>query len=208
MVKQSSRILIIFILLVPVLLGVWVMIPSERHVQKYHDLMHQSQSKRSSKQKKDPFVAIQYREGVIKDIHYRRGDSLLQARVVSDRSHLVFDQQPNGMDILEHMEQLTCAMQKELFYVTDDVTVKPMQIIRFVKADKATYYYNKEMLLADHPIIIEYRVEGHHLPENYDDAVVMMRSVAENVEISFDNAELTFHAKRLKGRVFPQGEVL
>ncbi len=204
-----------------------MLMPSEKDVQQYHALVNKSQSRRESK--KNPYVATQYREGVIKDIYYRNDEGVLQARVASDRSRLVFDQQPEGMEILEYMEQLTCAMQKELFYVTqngdeiisdgeggfknrkgrlissEEISLKPMQIVRFVIADNAVYYYNKEKLVADYPTVFEYRLEGHQLPEDYESATLMMRGVAENVEASFENGKPAFLAKRLKARFFPKG---
>lgn len=227
MLRRNLRVFIVLLFLVPVALGVWFLMPSDKDVEQYHALVNKSQSAKETK--KDPYVATQFREGVIKDIYTSNGHGHLMARVASDRSRLVFDQQPEGMNILEHLEQLTCTMQKELFFMTksgdelvadgkggfkdrkgkpvnvDIVSLKPMQVARLVIADKAVYDYNNEKLVADHPTVFEYKLEGHQFPESFSSATQMIRGVAENAELSFDNGEMVFHAKRLKARYFPNG---
>lgn len=225
--KLKFRVFIVLPLITLILWGVWMLVPSEKDAREYHELVSKSQANRKSK--KSPYTATQYREGVVKDIYYRSDSEVLQARIASDRSRLVFDQQPEGMSILEYMENLTCVIQKELFYLSADgqeviadsqggfkdrkgrpidqelAILKPMQLVRYIIADEAVYRYNKEQLDADRPTIIEYRLEGHQLPQNFDESNVMMQGVAENVEVSFENDELAFHAKRLKARIFPKG---
>lgn len=224
--KVKARVFMILSIGALTCVGAWMLVPSETDVRGYQDLVSRSQSTRTTK--KNPYVATQHREGVVKDIYYGGADTM-QARVKSESSRLVFDQQTGGMDILEYMEQLDCIMQKELFYLMPsgreifsdgegafkdrkgkpvDITttkLQPMQVVRHVVADQAIYYYNKEKLVADHPTITEYRLEGHEFPEQFDNANVAMSGVADNAEVAFDHGELTFHAKRMKARIFPKG---
>lgn len=227
MINRSMRIKLSILFACIFAAGVWVFYPSERDVQGYNDLMLKAQSSRVSNDKKDPFTATQYREGVVKDIYYHKGEYL--SRIICDDSRLVFDQQSGGMVILEHMENLTCTIQKELFYQTRDgqevvidgegkkryrgksgsvdtsTVLFPMQTIRVVNADKATYHYHTKVLKAERPVIKEYRANGHYLPDNFESALLLMEGVADDVNVSFDQDEMTFHANRLKGRVFSKG---
>ncbi|MEM1282511.1 MAG: hypothetical protein AAGG81_03055 [Chlamydiota bacterium] len=216
--RQKTIALIILCILAPIVIGVWFLIPSEKDASQYHELVDLSQSARSAKKKS--YVATQYREGVIKDIYYQHDHNPVKARVSSDRSQLVFDQQNEGMEILEHMEQLVCVMQKELFYVTDEgneilldqegffkdrkgkrVSVGerepyPMQVVRYVTADTAKYYYNKERIVANQPTITEYRAEGHELPAIEDPLSLIM----DGTTIKSDSMKLSFQRGQLGGK--------
>ncbi len=134
-------------------------------------------------------------------------------------------------EIVENMNHVVCYMQEELFYVLPDGRevieqrngkfllrnanpqdpasyiakgdpgLKPMQIMRYMEADTASYFYRTDRFVADNVQITRYLIPGHLLATSFDKAKVLMKGVASTVEFSLDG-QVNFKASKLKANFF------
>lgn len=141
-----------------------------------------------------PYTAQQQRKGVQKDILFSQGADRLQIQLSSSDSVLVLDRQENKMEIVEKMQNVRCVMQEELYYSPPDL--KPMQHLRCIEADHATYHYKNDHIMAEDVTISRYSVPGHTLVTSFDGLKPEMRGKAKNVEYA------------LKGKVSLTGDVV
>ncbi len=189
--------------------------------EKYHRLM----SKISSSTTKEQPVRHQ-RHGIQKDIFFLNDNQRMQLRIKGVDAELVLNP-----DIVEIMHDVVCLMQEELYYllpdgqelvtspngkylirgadpkksstwvVPDESQLKPMQEIRYLEADTATYHYKKELLIADTVNFARYIVPGHQLVETVEGLEPSMTGEAEAVEISLLGKEMSFKAHKLKAKM-------
>jgi hypothetical protein len=85
-------------------------------------------------------------------------------------------------------------MQEELGYIGKE----PIQTIRYIEADKATYFYEDNTLVARDVTIYRYITSGHTLITSFDSLKPIMIGKASEVEFSLNGDDLNFKAKQMK----------
>lgn len=151
----------------------------------------------------------QTRQEVSKKIWYQEEGPLFVS-IKSADSELFFFHQGGTIEVVEHLENVTCLMQEELYYLlpggkkTHDPETggQPMQLIRFVEADKACYHYNTQLFLAEDVKISRYCVEGHTPVSSLKGAQLLMKGVAQRAEFTLQGDKLDFQAHRMKAEFF------
>jgi hypothetical protein len=78
----------------------------------------------------------------------------------------------------------------------------PMQIVRYLEAKDATYYYHADRLVAENVKICRFAVPGHQLIDSIANLKPMMQGTAATVEFSLEGKELNFKAHQLKAHFF------
>ncbi len=186
---------------------------SEDNVQKYHQLIA-SANPINSNMKASPYTASQQRQGIQKDVYFFHDGQRLQTRLRSSDSTMVLDNQEEGLEIIEKMQNVKGAMQEELYYLLPDgrevvhladgmdLSGKdawiPMQRVRYMEADFATYYYNSEKLMADGVKIYSYIMPSHKLPDSFNEAKPVMTGTARSIECSLAGRSMAFRADELQ----------
>lgn len=199
---------------------------STKDKQVYRKLV-ESSNPVNSNIKASPYTAKQQRKGVQKDILLTQGAERLQVHLTSTNSILVLDRQEGKMEIIEKMQNVKCTMQEELYYLLpdgrevirqpngklalrdskpSDITwiesdvseLKPMQHVRYIEADHATYYYKNDHVIADDVKIFRYTLPTHNLITLFDRMEPTMTGTAKNVEFSLNGKDLQFTAHQLK----------
>ncbi|MCH9627481.1 MAG: hypothetical protein S4CHLAM2_11220 [Chlamydiales bacterium] len=144
----------------------------------------------------------QLREGVIKEIWYQ-GRSPLCIRIASTLSELCFSQQNGEMEVVEQLENVECLMQEKLYYAEG----KPMQLVRYMEATRATYHYTTQIFTAEGTQFWRYRLEGHEPVSTIEGHEPIMSATAQTVEFTLKEKEIDFQAHQLRA-TFNQEEVL
>jgi hypothetical protein len=184
-----------------------------------------------------PYTAQQKRRGVQKDVLFNQGNDRLQMRLISSESIMVLDHQDSGTEILEKMQDVKCFMQEEFFFVLPDGRealmqpngkllvrqsdskdpsswiepnfpgIKPMQHVRYLEADNATYFYKSDRCLADKVKVSRYIAPGHDLLQSIDGLQPSMTGVAKKVEFSMAGKDLNFTAYQMKALFYEAGSL-
>lgn len=176
------------------------------------------------------YTSRQQRQGLQKDLLYSDKGQRLQMRLKSDLAELSLDHHDGKVDIVENMHGVTCYIQEELFYslpdgreafkqvdgrllikhskpddssawISADASgVKPMQIIRFLEADTAFYYYRNDKFVAENVKVTRYITSGHTIEEAVKEQELIMSGLAAWVE--FNVKEANFKAYQLKAKFY------
>lgn len=204
---------------------------SSRDVETYRTLTVDAASEKGASQSA-PYQAKQKRVKVQKDVMYYQGESRLHICLKAKEAQMVLDRQEESSELVEHMNGVTCSMQEEVFYELPDgreavmhsdgrlllknanpendesfvafdlAQAKPMQIIRFMEADKASYFYQFDLFKASDVTITRFVAPGHQLQESWKDKKIMMKGVADSVHFSLNGKDLNFKATKLKATMF------
>ncbi len=212
---------------------------TESAEKEYYKLMADAESSRSSSIHEKPYTARQERQNIQKDLFFNKDNKRLQIHLTAAKAQLVLDHKDAHAYLVEHMQQVKCLMQEELYYVLPDgqeallqpngqlllrsssekdpaswlpantPNLKLMQIIRFIEADEADYYYKDDRFVAQTVKITRYSIPGHQLHEINSQAKFLMKGTAESVEFSLKgkNKDLNFKAHHLKGAFYDVGGV-
>ncbi len=222
--KTKDKITYFVLACIIVAFGVVLLRPSEGAKADYRELMQKAKPISVGKLKKDPFIATHQRIGVCKDVFYLDGGQRLHMRVESDRGDIVYESDGSGLDIIEELMNVKCTMQEELFYVlpdgrevvcdsegsyrfrngkpySDRGQLQPMQLVRYIEAEKASYYITKDSLKAGKAEICRYRLPGHELCEVSVMGKLLMKGVADQIDVQLSDKGIQFHAKGLKGKI-------
>jgi hypothetical protein len=137
----------------------------------------------------------QKREGVSKQI-WCQDDTPLFFRIDSDESELFFFRQHGRVEVQELLGKVACIMQEELYFEG----TKPMQQVRYMEAERASYNYNSHLFVAEGVKLWKYRLDGHTPPLKtlFFDATPLMQATAHTVEFSLKGEKLDFVAHRMK----------
>lgn len=208
----------------------------ESEEREYRQLMLDAES--SGSVNSTPYTARQERQGVQKDFFFSKGKERLQIRLKAETAQLILDQKDVQTQIIEKMQKVKCFMQEELYYLMADgrevvwqpngqfllkqadpkdpsswLTLNPselfpMQVVRFLEADEAEYYYKDGRFVGEEVKISRYILEGHQLQE-IAQGHLLMKGVAGKVEFSFNGPEkeLQFSAEKLKSTFFDLGSM-
>lgn len=138
------------------------------------------------------YTAKQKREGVYKHVVFKNG---LELALKSKRSQFVYERNEGSAQLVEKMEHVTCFMQEEVGY---DEQKKPIQVVRYMEADQADYFYKTEEFKASNVKMLRYTVAGHDLPTHFAGLKPTMRGTAESVQFFLSGSDLNFKADKLK----------
>lgn len=193
----------------------------------YSDINHEAYQnviKVASQGEKDmQGTTSQQRQLVAKDIWFTRENNPLQLHLRSADSVLVFEHHGNRSEIVEKMTDVICFVQEELFYLLnedievirntsgklvwrdfpdkevaeDDPQLRPVQKIRYIESDNATFYLNTGLLVAHEVHLSQYVLPGHKLILSIEGKTPLMKGRAESLEISLLSKGLTFNAKKM-----------
>lgn len=203
-------------------------------VQQYRKLMMDTSSAES---KNNAYTSQQKRYRVQKEIYFPKGMDRLHLCVKAAEAQLVLDHQESETAIIEHMKNVKCLMQEEVYYLLEDGReavlqengkllirhadpkeeaswldsassgLKPMQIIRYMQADTAAYYYKTDLFLADKVEMSRYIVPGHQLVDSVKGLNPVMHGIAQRIEFSLAGKDLNFKAHQFKATFFNSGKL-
>jgi hypothetical protein len=204
---------------------------SEQDVELYQKLVNSENPNRLDKMSPS-YKAKQRRQSLQKEAFFNRKNERLQLRLTSSDAELVLDCHDGGTEVVEHMNNVRCCIQEELFYKLPDghvallqedgrLLVKhgdprdlhswttpqaegvvPMQKIRVLEAASASYYYERDLFEAENVKISQYILTGHQLPDQPNDAKPIMRGTAQWVRFTLSEGDY-FKAHQLKARFYP-----
>lgn len=138
----------------------------------------------------------QKREGVCKQIWYQ-DDSPLYFRIESAESELFFFRQQNQLEVIEQLGKVKCLMQEDLFYEEE----RPMQKVRYLEAERASYNYNTQLFIAEEVKLWQYKLEGHTPPAMIEDTKPLMNATAHSVEFTLKGEKLDFTAHQMRAEL-------
>jgi hypothetical protein len=161
-------------------------------------LLFQELLKSSSPETDSPFLSYseQKREGVSKHIWYQENNPLY-IRIVSQESELFFFSQNNQMEVIEQLGNVVCLMQEDLYFEKE----KPMQRVRYLEAESASYNYNTHLFVAEEAELWTFQLPGHELPKTVMGNTPILHATAQSVEFSLKGDQLNFLAHRMKARM-------
>lgn len=185
-----SKIIMSSLLILAALLIALLILPiSEKDRITYQELLKSS----NPEEKTLLTFSEQAREGVTKEIWYIREKDPLNIRIESKHSELFFFQQEGTFEVIEQLEGITSLMQEELYYESE----KPMQLVRYMEANRATYNYNTQLFVAQDVKFWKYRAEGHDPLQHVIGLSPLIAGSAQTVEFSIKGRDLSFQAHRL-----------
>jgi len=181
----------------------------------------------------------QYRETIQKDMWFSGKVSRLHFMLKSKDSELRFFHHDEHTDIIENMHDVICLIQEELYYALPDgrevvknedgtltlrdgnpddpeslidahtTGLEPMQRVRYLESDNATFYYKNNTLIANHVTFSLFNTPGHRIEDISDtERTILMKGVAKSIEFFLGSDNINFHADHLKAELYPQGELL
>ena len=203
---------------------------TSKEIEDYHQLMDKVTQEKSNG--KVNTTTSQEREKVHKNFLFSQDGERLQLTIFAARSKLALEPTENGVQTVEYMDEVICFMQEQLYYLLPDgreatlqdngqlliknadpkeisswleketPNLQPMQLIRYMKAKEAIYFYRKEEFLGKDVSISTYALPGHHLEEKISSEKPLMQGVAKSVEFSLAGKELNFKAHQMKASFF------
>lgn len=181
---------------VALFLGFFTYESREESVIAFEHLVKASRSRSPETDPKDEYVSTQRREGVRKELYYNdEAQRRLQIKIHGKSSNLVFRRHDDRSQIVEMLKGVKFYMQEALFYRTPDGRevsenlsleygpLVPMQTIRYVEADEASYNFHIENLEAVNAMVSRYCTVGHSLPEELDEEDLLMRGYADSISL-------------------------
>jgi len=213
MIFRLSTCLTLALLLAITILLIWKLgLISEDDREVYSELVSLSNLKSERNEKKEPYKASQDRRNVVKEFFIQEGSERHLLRIESSKSSLSYAEQEAKKELVEHMEDLVCLMQEELYFLLPDGSkvhkgeVKeelgvPMQIIRRLEAASADYFYQTEDFTAQNVKLERFIVPGQSLEDPRERGELILSGEAQNVSLSLAGNGLKFHADHLKATV-------
>lgn len=171
---------------------------NEKDRERYYELVHHEEDLETAK------ISNHRRFNLRKDFYFTKGNERLQMWLKSASAELKLERQGGKNAVIEHMRDVTCYMQEEVYYAAPD---KPMQIIRHLKADAASYHYQKDLFVAENVQISRYLIPGSTLVETgVEDNKLLMTGLAKRVEFSLNGSDPNFKAYQLKSSFYPSND--
>lgn len=203
-------------------------------VREYRELVQASDAK-NAETTSTPYSAAQQHRKARKDIWYTNDGQRLHVQVSSADTELVLDHHDDQTEIIEDMHDVVCCMQEAVYYVLpngreatmtpsgflilrgsnpndptnfinpDKYTLTPMQLIRFLEADSAIYYYQKNHLKANKVKLARYIAPGHTLPTSVEGLKPLMQGTARWAEFTINESGPNFTAYEFKANLHAPG---
>ncbi len=153
-----------------------------------------------SKRALERHPAKQYRTDVQKDIWTVNGKERKHVRLKSERSDLVIRQRKDKFEATEHLQQLQCWVQEEV----DPKEAR--QQIRYVTADRGTYFFPSHRFLTEEVNLSFYRLSGTELPDTIPTETPFLRGTAREISFNAAGKSTTFTAYDLRAALIPEEE--
>lgn len=197
----------------------------------YNELMVNAGVKKSDV-KAAPYQVKQQRTKVQKDLLFTENENRMQLRLIAESSQMVLDHHDQSTEIVEHMNQVVCHMQEELYYTLpngdeaiiskdnklilrnhdpkdakshvskDTPGLKPMQIVRVLEADVGAYYYKSDLFHAENVKIQRFIMDGHEFTTGLTQTKKIMNGIADSAQFSLDGKNMNFKANKLKATFY------
>lgn len=84
---------------------------------------------------------------------------------------------------------------------------KPMQVIRYLEAETASYFYKSDRFVAENVLVARYVVPGHLLVESIEGMKPVMMGSATSAAFSLAGKNPDFKARRLKAKLYSGGKL-
>lgn len=202
---------------------------SETEISAYHRLLQDHTDSSDN-----PYVATQTRKGILKEAFLTEESQRLQFRIKGSLAELVADHREGKTEYREHMKKVICDKQEKLYYVLkdgreaylqedgrllishadpsqveswisiNDPGVAPMQLIRRLTAETATYHYSSDSLTTENSRIESYAVPGHVLVDHLE-STPLMSGEAKWCQLSLKKRPIQLQAQELRV-VFNSGQ--
>lgn len=212
-------------------------ITTEADIQAYQKLKEAANPKAMELQDA-AYTAKQLRSKLLKEVLFTQGNDRLKLRLTGHDSSLIFDHFEGQTAIVERINDVKCWMQEELYFLLPDGReavrqsngkllirhadpkqeaswvqgdlkgMKPMQIIRYMEADAADYYYKTDKFVAEQVKLSRHIVPGHELITSVEGYKQIMKGVAQSIEFSLAGKDLNFKAIQLKAAFYGNGRSL
>lgn len=178
----------------------------------------------------ETFTGKQHRENVRKLVVFSEDGVRKQMNVQGKQSDLVLTYDGNKSEVIEHMQFVTCDMQEELFYTLSDgreayrdpqgclrlrrpaagdpawlddtQALTPMQKVRHVDAETATYYYRQDLFAAESVTLLRTVTPTHAMPSFDGPSQPLMEGYAEAVRFSILGRHTALQAYHLKMKMY------
>jgi hypothetical protein len=212
---------------------VWFYLPDENAAAAYQQLVLEANPVQTSANS-TPYSANQHRQGIVKDVYYNQDSQRLQLRILSAKSVLSLDYHEQQTEVVEKMEDVSCCMQEMLYYLLPDGQeaykkpdgrivignkdasdsalykgeekhLKPMQLVRYLEAERAVYHYKSDKLIAEQVKVYRYALPGHTIAMPSKGLKPLMSGVAESVQFSLGEQDFQFKANKLKASFLTPG---
>lgn len=192
---------------------------SEGDLKGYSKLVESSQPNQGPVAKTTTHV----RRDLQKDLYFNRHAGTEQFRLKSGEARVMLVARGSHHHVVEHLEQVCCWYQEELFYrFADGSTLstqeplggalapvavafhaQPRQRLLYLEADLAVYNYQLQNFIAKDARLWRYELPGHQLEEQVDKAHALFSGVADQVDISFGDHGILFQAGGFKAILSP-----
>lgn len=226
----------ILIVLMSLALAIFLQ-PKEADFKSYQQLMQISRPIQPDNKKEGPPVK-QQRVNTRKDFLLGDRESKPKFKITSEGSEIVFDNQDEQTEIKELMSHVTCLMQDELFYVlpdgrevkksdngryilrdipigtvdpyveVDESQLLPMQTVRYILADKASYHYKSDRFEGHRVDLLQMILPTHGLNGDLAGGKITMRGTADKVQFKLFSGTPQFRAERLKAKFIDVEEIV
>ncbi|MCB1181161.1 MAG: hypothetical protein KDK55_03955 [Chlamydiia bacterium] len=140
----------------------------------------------------------QMREGVTKEFWINQ-NGRLKGRLTSQRSSLFLFPEKGKIDVIEEMKNVSCLMQETLI---DD----HKQELRYFEAEKATYNYTTQLLVANEVKFWKYQIDGQDLPDTPPTSPPLMNGIADTMIITITGSSVQMNADHFKATFDPKKE--
>lgn len=205
---------------------VWgLTVPSQESSQEYRQLMEKARPAPKEIHEHHHLSSSQKHQQIQREIIWNNGEERLQALLSYDNSDFVFGHEGDRNEVIENMHRVSGYMQEELFYQLKDgreVVVqadhtwklrngdpymleaneekdwKPMQLIRYFEAEKASYHYRADLFIAHEVKLTRFKAPGHLLITTLKGYHPLMQGVAKSIEFSLASKKPNFTATSLK----------
>ena len=146
----------------------------------------------------------QVRTGVSKDFWIFDPDKgRLHHHIESPHSVLTAISRGDHVDLEEKMIGLKCYVQEKV----EEEEGAFLQHIRFIQSEEGVYHYSYHTFDAAKVDVALLSLPGSTLAPPYDLEDAYLKGVAEKVSLSFSSKTPTFHAKKFKAHIRPEGEL-
>jgi len=191
--KASLFSLLLIGMLLVLLVSHAVNIPPEEKL-RYREIMDVSQSKTQVSAESN-YTAKQLKQGTAKTLLLSQGDERKIGVLKSRISTLLFSKANQSSEVIEEMEGVRLTYQEELI---KNRSGSQEQRVLSLLAEKATYFYNQEKLVAENVQIFRYQLPLHELPHEIEGEIPYFSGTADSISLNFSRTMPTLQAKNLK----------
>lgn len=105
-------------------------------------------------------ISSQRRTGLRKELYFEKGDKRFCYQICSEIADLSFERQKSAFKVIENLTNMRGYLQQELLFQLGN----PVQQVLVMDADKASYDYQEELLIAEGVFIKHVLLPTHALP--------------------------------------------